>query len=37
MTAIILLVSYVIFEMNYDKDLDKYQKQIRKNKPTRIK
>ncbi len=37
MTAFLLLVSYVIFEMNYDKDLDKYQKQVKKNKPTHLK
>lgn len=37
MTALILLVSYVIFEMNYDKDLDKYQKQVKKNKTTHLK
>lgn len=37
MTAILLLVSYVIFEMNYDKDLDKYQKQVKKNKSAHLK
>lgn len=37
MTAIILLASYIIYEMNYDKGLAKYKQQVKSKKSVNAK